>query len=323
LPDTALGLNHDDLTATSSQHDATRCALCGSTLPAADPTVAALSRSLNRLTQQLAGIESVRPASRRALEALDDQASQLRGQLSEAEGALQALIADETATEQLPQQARLDFLRGRIHGVLSTLSAAPGDTAAEARQLHEAAVARVRSLESDLNLEEERTQVAARLVSIGQQMTTWSGELGLEHHSGGVHLDLDLLAVTLGTGKDAVPLSRVGSAGNWIAYHVVAHLALHRYFVRQNRPVPRILILDQPSQAWYPAAGEGDQQEIGLDRQASEELFALIFSAVQELAPDFQVIVCDHVNFPAPWFQESIVQNWRNEARLVPQEWID
>ncbi|MEY9842683.1 hypothetical protein ABH941_007973 [Streptacidiphilus sp. EB103A] len=36
-----------------------------------------------------------------------------------------------------------------------------------------------------------------------------------------------------------------------------------------------------------------------------------------------QVIVCDHVDLTDPWFQESIVQNWRDGRKLIPQEWSD
>ncbi|MFF1681539.1 DUF3732 domain-containing protein [Streptomyces sp. NPDC058256] len=44
----------------------------------------------------------------------------------------------------------------------------------------------------------------------------------------------------------------MGSAKNWIGYHLVAHLALHTYFLRERRPVPRFLMLDQPTQAFFP-----------------------------------------------------------------------
>ena len=47
-------------------------------------------------------------------------------------------------------------------------------------------------------------------------------------------------------------MGRIGSAGNWLACHLLAHLSLHDFFVAASRPVPRFLILDQPIQVYYP-----------------------------------------------------------------------
>jgi hypothetical protein len=44
---------------------------------------------------------------------------------------------------------------------------------------------------------------------------------------------------------------------------------------------------------------------------------------VQELAPNFQIIVCDHANLPELWFQDSVEHNFRNGVKLIPQTWID
>src|SRR4051812_47296691 len=83
-------------------------------------------------------------------------------------------------------------------------------------------------------------------------MTRWAERLNLEHHRGEVRLDRRRLTVVADTEQGPVPLRRIGSGGNWVGYHIVAHLALHRYFVRQDRPVPHIRMLDQPTQAYYP-----------------------------------------------------------------------
>lgn len=118
---------------------------------------------------------------------------------------------------------------------------------------------------------------------------------------------------------------RIGSGENWIGYHLITHLALHSYFVRRNRPVPRLLMLDQPTQGWY--RSEVDQNA-GIpgrdtDREAVNRLFRLIYDVVTDLAPHMQVIICDHANLPDDWFQTSVRHNWRNGEKLIPQDWID
>jgi Protein of unknown function (DUF3732) len=155
-------------------------------------------------------------------------------------------------------------------------------------------------------------------------MTRYAEELQLEHRGPDVRLDLARLTVVTDIETGPAPLFRIGSAENHIGYHLVSHLALHRYLVRQSRPVPRFLMLDQPTQAYYPSEVT---QRTGIaatdaDREAVLRIFQLIRSVVTELAPGFQVIVCDHANLTEDWFQESIVHNWRNGRALIPAEWL-
>jgi hypothetical protein len=181
----------------------------------------------------------------------------------------------------------------------------------------------VETLEAGLNLNDEREQVTSRLAIVGADMTRWADELELEH-TGSVRLDMSRLTVVADTDEGPAPLFRIGSAANWIGYHLVTHLALHRYFTRQDRPVPRLLMLDQPSQAYYPS--EVEQQE-GLpegeeDRAAVERLFDLMRSVADDLSPHFQIIVCDHANLPAPWFRAAVAHNWRHGDKLIPDSWL-
>ncbi|MGP3737591.1 DUF3732 domain-containing protein (plasmid) [Streptomyces sp. GDS52] len=301
--------------------DAGTCVLCGSVLPQPDPSITTLRSSLDRLQRQMDGIDAIRPARRAALEALHQQTTRLRSRLRAAEHSLQALAQVDQTNEHLPRPDRIDFARGRIHGMLTALQRTMGADLARLSQARDTARAAVEALEAELDPHTQRKQVLARLVPVNRDITLWAHQLQLEHGSQGVHLNLDLLTVEFVTDAGRIPLSRLGSGQNWVGYHVLAHLALHRYFVRQRRPVPRILFLDQPSQVWFPpAAHNGDDHG---DALAAERLFQLVHEVVEDLAPELQVIVCDHVDFPAPWFQEAIVHQWRRSEKLVPVHWAD
>nr|WP_239063895.1 MULTISPECIES: DUF3732 domain-containing protein [unclassified Streptomyces] len=314
-----LGLTPD------SSSPLTTCALCGSTMADPDPSVADLDQHLRRLSDQLNGIEAARPARRAALTVLDERADDLRGQLRTVEAALRQLTAATSTADQLPQDAARNFMRGRIHAILASLPAASDAELQRLRELLEFTQERVSALEAELDPAEEREQVTSRLMAVSQDMTAWANRLQLEHGGSSVRLDLSRLTVVADTEQGPAPLFRIGSGENWVGYHLVAHLALHRYFVRQHRPVPRILMLDQPTQAWY--RSEVDQRSGELrgdtDREAVSRLFRLIYDVVHELAPDLQVIICDHANLAEKWFQDSVVHNWRHGEKLVPQEWID
>lgn len=301
------------------------CALCGSALREPDPTATELHESLHRLHAQLQGVEAAQPARRTALTQLDERAAQLRAQVRELESTLQSLAAASAVADQLADSSSRDFTRGRIHSSLAALPASSPQEITRLRRLLESAQARVAALTAELDPAEEREQLTSRLVAISQDMTAWADRLQLEHRGGSVRLDLSRLTVVTDTEQGPAPLFRIGSGENWVGYHLIAHLALHRYFVRQSRPVPRILMLDQPTQVWY--RSEVDQQSGALeddsDRAAVTRLFRLIYDVVHELSPDMQIIVCDHANLDEPWFQESVQHNWRGGRRLIPQEWID
>jgi Protein of unknown function (DUF3732) len=86
-------------------------------------------------------------------------------------------------------------------------------------------------------------------------MTRFAHELGLEHAADSVRLDLAQLTVVTDTDDGPIPLYRIGSAANWVGYHLATHLALHKFFTENERPVPRLLMFDQPTQAYYPSRG--------------------------------------------------------------------
>ncbi|MEU5288557.1 DUF3732 domain-containing protein [Streptomyces sp. NPDC020755] len=318
-------LNLLDVPPDTDAPTSTACALCGSPLHEPDPTAAELHASLARLTVQLEDVEAARPARRAALTTLDEQADVLRAQIRATDRALQALASTFAATERLSDTSRHDFMRGRIHASLAALPSSTDTEVARLRGLLAVAQARVDALTAELDPTEEREQLTSRLVAISQDMTEWADRLQLEHSGQNVRLDLSRLTVVTDTEQGPAPLFRIGSGENWIGYHVIAHLALHRYFTRQHRPVPRILMLDQPTQVWY--RSEVDQAsgapEDDTDRAAVTRLFRLLYDVVHELAPDLQIIVSDHANLDEPWFQDSVSHNWRGGRKLIPQTWID
>ncbi|MFI2507375.1 DUF3732 domain-containing protein [Streptomyces sp. NPDC018972] len=312
-----------DLVTHSRDDDASTCALCGSVLPQPDPTIDALRNSLDRLQQQINGIDAMRPARRAALEGLHQQATRLRSQLRAAEHALQTLTQEDHANGHLPHGDRIDFARGRIHGMLTALQHTTGADLARLTQARDTAKATVDALVAELDPRAVHEELLARLGPVNRDITLWAHQLQLEHCNQGVYLNPTKLTVEFGTRAGRLPLSRLGSGSNWVGYHVLAHLALHRYFVRQRRPVPRILFLDQPSQVWFPRTSQDGDNHTDMDRPAAQELFKLIHEVVKDLAPDLQVIVCDHVDFPTTWFQEAVVHRWHHSEKLVPAHWAD
>lgn len=320
-----LDPDSQDTLRSSATHEGAsgRCPACGHELDEPDVTPVQLRDHLEQLKAQLRDLSTAKPAQRDALEQLERAAAEARDRLAAAEAALGGLAAASAVTAPTTGGYR-DFTRGRIDAVLCRVTAAEDTELQRLRLAQQRAVATVQLLEAELDDDDAREQLTSRLLSVGRDMTAYADFLQLEHRGPSVRIDLAKLTVVTDIESGPAPLFRIGSAANWIGYHLITHLALHRYFVRQHRPVPRLLVLDQPTQAYYPsevtrstgvAASDADQLAV-------RRLFELMRDVVAELAPELQVIVCDHANLPEGWFQGAVTHDWRGGQKLIPPEWL-
>ena len=44
---------------------------------------------------------------------------------------------------------------------------------------------------------------------------------------------------------------------------------------------------------------------------------------VANLDGQLQIIASDHANLQDDWFQEGVIENWRNGVALIPEDWLD
>ena len=91
-------------------------------------------------------------------------------------------------------------------------------------------------------------------------MTDWAKALQLEHCDNPYRLDLNRVTVVVDKPERPVPLKQLGSGSNWVGVHLISYFALQQFFINANRPVPRFLFLDQPSQVYFPS--ELDEKQI-------------------------------------------------------------
>ena len=76
---------------------------------------------------------------------------------------------------------------------------------------------------------------------LGTQISSWSDKLKLEHSGYPVRLDIKNTTIVIDHENRPIPLKKMGSGENWVWYHIITHFALHQYFVKNNRPVPRFI----------------------------------------------------------------------------------
>jgi hypothetical protein len=312
----------------SNGHDAHRCPVCDSRLATPAPTVEQIGRSLRELSEQLEAVEAENPRLQLRLATLQREEAVVEERLRENQ---QRIAARMRENEILRVQQDTFILRARTTGKISQYveTAATAGSGSELSKAVEAARAKVAALERDLDIETVQERLNAFLNIIGRYMTAYSEDLELEFRGSQLRLDIRNLTVVADTLEGPVSLFRMGSGENWVGYHVLAHLALHKWFRQKDRPVPGFIIFDQPSQAHYPPERDADGSIDALadeDRTAVLQLFQLISDAAVEIAPNLQILVMDHADLKRDWFESAIVERWRRGEKhenLVPPSWTE
>ena len=307
-----------------ASHEGETCPLCESQLAVSVPTVAEIRDSLANVQTQLRSVRRDAPRLQERLAALGSLRADLNDQLREVQTDIAKRIQDNERLRleqhQFAEQARV---AGRIAYYLENTAAIAKESELPRRIEH--VRAEIRELEAVLDDDAAQERLMTALNLLGRDLTDFATQLGLEHGENPLRLDLKHLTVVADTDAGPLSLARMGSGENWVGYHVAAHLCLHTLFHRRNRPVPGLLMLDQPSQAHYPPDRDDSGRIDGLpdeDQAAVRQLFGLLHRYCGELAPHMQVIVTDHVELLEDWFRDAMVERWRDGIALVPQSWL-
>jgi|SRR5579859_197534 len=308
------------------QQDPTNCPLCTQPLEVPVPSAQAIQRSLGLMQTRLSATAQEPPRLREYIERLENDRAALRQRYRAIVSSIAAIFQENATAQQLRDvDLRRSRVLGRISFWLENLPAADNsrDLQDKVRRLQD----RVSALEEALDAGDKEQRLLAIQGRLAIQMTQWAQELELEHSGNPVWLDYRNLMVFVSRGNQVIPLSRIGSGENWVGYHLITHLALHQYFRQENRPIPRFLFLDQPSQVYYPA--ERDSELAGSldrltddDRTAVLRMFQLMFRVASSLAPNLQLIVTEHADLADAQFQSAVLERWRDGRALIPHEWI-
>ena len=301
------------------------CPLCAHPLTdtSAVPTAVELKGALTTVSTRLDAVTRSAPQIEKAVAELEQKAAVIQQQLAQNRGEMEAVrSANEQIGRAQDDAAKRAHVLGRISLYLESLPELPDTTAL----VSEAAALRNQcsALEEELSDETIRDRLDSIVALLGGTMTEWAKKLQLEHSAHPLRFNLKKLTIVADTPDGPIPMDRMGSGENWVGYHLIGHLALHGWFTNQNRPVPRFLFLDQPSQVYFPPEKDVDGSIDSIqneDRVALRRMFDLVFEATTKLAPNFQVIITEHADLNEPWYQTAIVEKWRNGMALVPEDW--
>lgn len=296
-----------------------KCPLCSGTLEQPLPSVERIKASIVNLDKSIANVTREQPKLRAFISDLEREREKKQEEIKALEAEIDGLYQQESERARLRD---INARRGKVVGRISLwVESVENDTESEKQeQVVKRIEGRIKEIDDILDRDsvEERKQSA--LSRIQEDMTKWAKALQLEHSDNPYRLDLNKVTVVVDKPERPVPLKQLGSGSNWVGVHLIAYFALQRFFVNANRPVPRFLFLDQPSQVYFPS--ELDEKQI--DWNEVNKMYQFIIDRTNELNGKLQVIVVDHADLKEDSFRQFICENWWPiDKNLVPIDWYE
>jgi hypothetical protein len=278
---------------------------------------------------------------RQAPAKLDQEQATLRQELRDKETLLsrarqkRKFLEERTAAFAAQRQRvrQIYLFVGRVEQALENVMSSRNvdDLQDKAKALAE----RLARLRRELDGKSRQDRLNAAIDKVSARIADYAKSLRLEHATENVRLNTRELTLQFRplSGRTDF-LWEVGSGQNWVGYHLAGLLALHEHFnsLPQN-PVPRFLMIDQPSQVYFPEAwptmdqtpGGNKPSERSPDIEGVRRIFAALSEFITVLKGQFQVIVTEHAG-SITWQgidNVHLVANWRegHDDFLIPAEW--
>lgn len=319
----ALRLESVNIYPKSKEVNNSICPLCNQDLENKIPTVEQIEKSLLGLQTNLEVTKKERPKLKQYLDNLYTERSELVSKNQDIEKGITAIYKEN---EQAKRLKDLNIRKGRVLGRISLYLESKIEVSdfSETKQKISLLKSEIETLQNQLSLEDKEDKLEGILDQLSVQMTSWAKELKLEFEDRTIKFDIKKLTLFIISAERKIRFDQTGSGENWVAYHLLIHFALHKYFALNQRPTPNFLILDQMSQAYFPpekdlrGTGEIEQSE---DDIAIKRFFDFVFKRTEELEGKMQTIIIDHAKLNDTKFTNAIKEEWRKGTKLVPVEW--
>ncbi|WHU03662.1 DUF3732 domain-containing protein [Sphingomonas sp. NIBR02145] len=317
------------------------CVLCGSDSDPARQNLEELGEAISELETLSVGTRQTLPIVDREIVALEKSVIEQERNLITVRRTRQAAEAAAEAEQGRGQtlEAVYRFI-GSTEQALAMLGDVEGETGLSA-QIADLA-GRIRRLEEDLN----EGQRVVRQEEVSNKISSYVGRFVDSLAVGGAEGQpaLDFRELNLRFDREGANkpdyLWEIGSGENWMAYHLATLLALHGVFLQREplSPVPTFLVIDQPTQVYFPSDSFDDAIAAGVEADLPEQADAVvddlartkrIFAALARAHSSFegklQIIVVDHADQHA-WQEHSNIKevaNWRGDKDyLIPRAWL-
>ena len=292
------------------------CPLCANALSNPLPSVDAIKTAIKNLDANLTSVSREKPKLRKYIDELEHKLQELKEKERVFKAEIDGVYAENQDAMLLRDlNSRRAKTLGRISLWLESVQIADNNSAKEAAVL--TMQRRLEEIDKLLDRDDVEDRKKSILNRMSVEMSQWAKELQLEHSDNPYRLDMGKATVVVDKPERPVPLQQLGSGSNWVGIHLIAYFAPHKYFISMNRPVPRCLFIDQPSQVYFPS----DMDAKNTDREEVNNLYKFIFDRVKEMKGEMQVILVDHADLNNDEFQKSVIEKWWGEEKLIPESW--
>jgi hypothetical protein len=316
--------------------EAAPCVLCGAEHQPAEQHLQELSKSLRHIESSIGDFGEIPAAFDREMQRIQAEVSDAAEKLKAIRARREALMRRSSEAQNLQFAARkADRYIGNTENALELYRRLGSDSALAAEV--EALRVSVQKLQGEVRGTEIHARKQRALQNVNQKAGLLLPDLDAERPDAPISLEVDDLTIkVLGPDRDDY-LAEIGSGSNWLSYHLAVMLSLHQFFLAlTNSPVPSFLVIDQPSQVYFPTKGalrQGEEpvepdftQSDDADVSAVRKIIGAMGKVVGAADGRLQVIVLDH----APkWLWGNLphvveVEEWRDgRTKLVPMEWLD
>jgi hypothetical protein len=301
---------------------------CEENLALESPVAVVLLNELATLDAEMSIVVGQRPKLESYLAEQEGRVRETVDNIKSKEAELSAAIA---ANEIIAAMGTRNNAAARVVGRISLFleNLIPNEEL-KAREIeHRRLKLKVDELEKRIGADSSNERLISILNNISSQVSQYIKAFEAEFSIFPVRLDLNNLTIVFDRPERPVPMSRTGGGENHLAYHLSGLLALHLFASKNNRPIPQFLLIDQPTQVYFPsekvyqeADGSIQKTEADADLAAVRRLFELLLKFTEKDVPGFQLIVTEHANLRDQWFQDALVeQPWTKPPALVPEGW--
>ncbi len=305
--------------------DSMVCPLCQQKTEVGRETIDRLAKAGDEIAAKLASLPSTGASLESESMEIEQEIREMKAELKKIEDRLNQWNSYSLELAQLSE--RRDFIHqfvGEMRSVIQSVEA--GSDLGELSTAVADLAKQVDELKNEVNETTIRESIQSAVESIGKRIMFYARILGIEHASRKWQLDTKNLTLrTTDQGERTDFLWEIGSAANWMGYHVATLLALHEHFrsVKQN-PVPKFLIIDQPSQAFFPDGLDRTSQPKATDDLSRlKKVFHALSKAIERTNRGLQIIVLEHADSDV-WSgipHVSGVESWREDRALIPIDW--
>jgi len=325
----------------------TTCPVCESHTETGARFALAIKRSLDTIRFETSAVGILRPQISAAIEQLSERVEKLSGQLREIDAGIASTLNQIAEAKRFTDLAQLHaYFRGKASYFLETID----------DQLHRPAKdltkqqAEIAELEALVDADNRRI----RMRRAEEAVSRFASEAFSKLPKVEPCVDAELMfsarepqvnLIEAGPEGAVLSMADLGSDQNWLAVHVSLAFGLQRYFEKECRPVPGVIVMDQLSRPYFPNQGkethdsddedidDGEELDVSVDEVsigaddddylAMRQRIDFLFKEVAARS-DLQVLLLEHAYFPQDQrYVAATKERWTRASGkgLIPRDW--